>query len=905
MRPTSADTTKAPGLSALPDMDARVPTRTLWELFVALHPVFKKAIQKSAHKDQFGLHTRNYIKRVRYGLCGIPLSSTNGSLDQTKLDDHDFIRSLYSLLEVLETLVRDDIDRKNIAQAKDPTDPSEQWKLRYEFPRLSTMWCLLRGMTPTNHHPSSPPKHQRQSMRELAEYIDFFPPKHNRQYESTKVVERILMFRSVVDKLLRAPIEALEKNIGNPTQLLHDETNFIQRAHQLSNLSCKLFNLLVGSLPCSGVHEAQLYLSGFLASEVNFELFIEDCKQKHWNYAKCRWDVDVYTTKDCRVRHDVCYQHLNQAVPRQTRLAFGQEGLWDDWDHDGDVYSSPYSGSDPTLRELIMGKRHDTSLEVFKLKAKEKRTLELLIACSLLNLSMSHWIREGLDTDKISVRKTNGASDFLARWKPHIACPLQTAEDEFDEDRAVLSFGILLMEMEAGQAAEATESEMDWDGSEISKDILLKRILDEWSDDVEDDYREIASACLFFSQLSEKFYDPHLEQETMRTGAIYKYILAPLFRVVTQKFRESLQLFTGIPKPAWSRSISSNDSVRQYESTTSLKLFDGSTAASPTQQNIKDAAKFMVDLGGFAERIENITETSTVPTHATWRSTKIRIAILDTGIDTDDVLVETALKDKRIQERVGFVNGPDMDPDPEDYRDTNSHGTHVARLVLNAAPSAEVLIAKISDHSTVDAHDLHRIARAIKWATKMKVNIISMSLGLDNRDTEIDIAIQAAVNANISVFAASSNEGGNKTRAWPAKRNHGVICIHASDGKGNDGEINPTPQLKGDNFTTLGIAIPSKWKGEPLFISGTSFSTPIAAALVANVLEFARHRCGLSKHQQDKLHRYDGVRQVLELMLEEGAGTRGGYDYVWPFHLWTPGRADRKVAELIANIADS
>lgn len=187
----------------------------------------------------------------------------------------------------------------------------------------------------------------------------------------------------------------------------------------------------------------------------------------------------------------------------------------------------------------------------------------------------------------------------------------------------------------------------------------------------------------------------------------------------------------------------------------------------------------------------------------------------------------------------------------------------------------------------------------------MKANIISMSLGLGIRDTEIDMAIQAAVNANISIFAASSNEGGNKTRAWPARRSHGVICIHASDGKGNDSEINPTPLVKGDNFTTLGIAIPSKWKGSPLSISGTSFSTPIAAALAADVLEFARHRCSLSKHQQDKLHRYDGVRQVLALMLEEGAGTRGGYDYVWPFHLWKPGQSDEKIAECIVNIADA
>lgn len=180
-----------------------------------------------------------------------------------------------------------------------------------------------------------------------------------------------------------------------------------------------------------------------------------------------------------------------------------------------------------------------------------------------------------------------------------------------------------------------------------------------------------------------------------------------------------------------------------------------------------------------------------------------------------------------------------------------------------------------------------------------------MSFGLDVRDMEIDKAIHTAVNANISIFAAAANNGGNKPRAYPSSRTHGVICIHASDGIGNDGGISPTPLKKRDNFSTLGIAIPSKWKGKPVHISGTSFATPIAASLAADVLEFARHKCDLNRHQQDVLHHFDGVRQILELMVEQEAETRGGYDYVMPFHLWTAKRSDSKVAEMITDITDS
>ena len=180
-----------------------------------------------------------------------------------------------------------------------------------------------------------------------------------------------------------------------------------------------------------------------------------------------------------------------------------------------------------------------------------------------------------------------------------------------------------------------------------------------------------------------------------------------------------------------------------------------------------------------------------------------------------------------------------------------------------------------------------------------------MSFGLDARDLEIDKAIHAAVKANISMFAAASNNGGNKPRTYPSNRMHGVLCIHASDGAGNDGGISPTPLRKRDNFSTLGISIPSKWKGIPTFISGTSFATPIAAALAADVLEFARHKCDLNEHQQELLHNFDGVRQILLGMIEQGAETRGGYDYIMPFHLWTKCRSDFKVAEMITDITNS
>lgn len=157
-----------------------------------------------------------------------------------------------------------------------------------------------------------------------------------------------------------------------------------------------------------------------------------------------------------------------------------------------------------------------------------------------------------------------------------------------------------------------------------------------------------------------------------------------------------------------------------------------------------------------------------------------------------------------------------------------------------------------------------------------------MSCGTDARDETLDMAIAEAIENKISIFAATSNGGGNKARAYPSSRRDGVLGIHASDGLGNDGGISPTPMKNRDNFSTLGIAIPSKWKGESIYISGTSYATPIAASLAANMLELARCKSHLTQHQQKMLRHYNGVCQILKAMVGEGVESRGGYDYIMP-----------------------
>jgi len=174
-----------------------------------------------------------------------------------------------------------------------------------------------------------------------------------------------------------------------------------------------------------------------------------------------------------------------------------------------------------------------------------------------------------------------------------------------------------------------------------------------------------------------------------------------------------------------------------------------------------------------------------------------------------------------------------------------------------------------------------------------------MSFGLQEPSSEKDRAeweliierirkaISNASNKHVLMFAAASNDGKNQPRTFPATMQQEVICIHAADGNGNDGGINPDAE-DAFNFTTLGIAIPSpRFHGHDLaYKSGTSFATPIAAGMAAVLLDFARRTTYLKDDVKNGLRTIRGTQEMFKLMSIPD-GTSGKYRYVAPWLLWT------------------
>lgn len=159
-----------------------------------------------------------------------------------------------------------------------------------------------------------------------------------------------------------------------------------------------------------------------------------------------------------------------------------------------------------------------------------------------------------------------------------------------------------------------------------------------------------------------------------------------------------------------------------------------------------------------------------------------------------------------------------------------------------------------------------------------------MSFGLDGFHHGVNHAIQLAAQRGAVMFAAASNGGKNDGIAWPARAGE-VICVHAADGLGNPSDFTPNPD---DNMRTmvLGECVRSAWPPKLRStdghkrMSGTSCAAPIAAGIIAVILEYAMEF--LDENEWDNLCRVDSIRRLLKTL----GGENRNDGYCWVKH-WT------------------
>lgn len=243
----------------------------------------------------------------------------------------------------------------------------------------------------------------------------------------------------------------------------------------------------------------------------------------------------------------------------------------------------------------------------------------------------------------------------------------------------------------------------------------------------------------------------------------------------------------------------------------------------------------------------------------------VTICVMDAGFNN---LAHVAFDSMNIIAAWDFVNG---DPNVGDEGDmgTGSHGTNTLSVIGGFAPGnligpayrSNYILAKTENTDSETPVEEDNWVAALEWADSIGVDVTSTSLGyleydppftsytwqdMNGNTAIITIAADLAVKKGIVVVNSAGNEGWRTTPnslVAPADGDS-VFAIGAVDASGNrvsfssygptsDGRIKPDFMAMGSNV----YAARSSSTTQYTYVSGTSFSCPLSAGVVALLLQ--------------------------------------------------------------------
>lgn len=236
------------------------------------------------------------------------------------------------------------------------------------------------------------------------------------------------------------------------------------------------------------------------------------------------------------------------------------------------------------------------------------------------------------------------------------------------------------------------------------------------------------------------------------------------------------------------------------------------------------------------------------------------IAILDAGfLNTDNIAAFDYLwENDRILGYKDFV-----DPINPNIFGSHSHGTSVLSTMganlpgemIGTAPEASFYLLRSEDGPTEYLIEELNWVSAAEYADSVGADVINSSLGytefddpsqnhtyedMDGNTAPITIGADIAASKGILVVNSAGNSGGGSWQYIGAPADgDSVFSIGAVDGNGNyasfsstgptyDGRVKPNVVAQGQGSTII-----SAYSGDVTFGSGTSFSSPITAGMVA------------------------------------------------------------------------
>jgi len=205
---------------------------------------------------------------------------------------------------------------------------------------------------------------------------------------------------------------------------------------------------------------------------------------------------------------------------------------------------------------------------------------------------------------------------------------------------------------------------------------------------------------------------------------------------------------------------------------------------------------------------------------------QVLVAVLDTGIDR----YHEDLSGKVI-DQINFTECPEVD-------DIYGHGTHVAGIIaarddnnigiIGLAPECSLMNVKVADDN--GRCKLSALADGIIWAVDNGVNVINISIEIQEPTSRLEEAVNYAWDNGAVVVAAAGNEG-NDTPVYPAAYDN---CIAVTALRENDTLAPLANHGKWVSVAAPGFEIYSTLPGDDYgYKHGTSFAAAYVSGLAA------------------------------------------------------------------------